>query len=105
MGSKRFTFHDLFVILANLPRTSATARAKEPEDYRWGLTEELLASALDYQLMKDWYRGGKKGEKPTPIPRPSTRPKVVEEQIGKTQGMTFEEADAWLETRRAAGTL
>lgn len=41
------------------------------EQARWGLTEQLLATAVDVLQAANWQRGGNKNApKPKPIPRP-----------------------------------
>lgn len=41
------------------------------DDARWGLAEQLLATAVDVLQMANWQRGGdKKARRPKPIPRP-----------------------------------
>lgn len=59
------------MIVANLPRTSATAHAMFGERVEWGPTEYLLADLIDVVQIGNWQRQGKKGApKPKPVPRP-----------------------------------
>jgi hypothetical protein len=59
----------LLVLVDNLPRESATARAVHGEQLQWGHTEHLLADVVDLLRILVWQMGGK-GQRPDPIPRP-----------------------------------
>ncbi|WP_068922203.1 hypothetical protein [Planobispora rosea] len=71
-----FTGHlrwwQLRAYLSHLPRESALARKLLGPDAAWGLSEQLLAIAVDQLRAGNWQRGGGKGAKPKPIPRPGT---------------------------------
>ena len=42
-----------------------------PEEWEWGLAEQLLAQVADMVTVANWQRGaGKKRDYPKPIPRP-----------------------------------
>lgn len=43
------------------------------ESARWGPAEHLLALAVDVLAGANWQRGGGKGAKPKPIPRPQSK--------------------------------
>jgi hypothetical protein len=59
------------VIIKHLPRGSALVRELDGDDHPWGLTEQLLAAAVDALNGANWQRGGGKlRDKPKPIPRP-----------------------------------
>jgi hypothetical protein len=59
------------VIVKHLPRGSALVRELHGDDPPWGLTEQLLAAAVDALNGANWQRGsGKLKDKPNPIPRP-----------------------------------
>lgn len=40
---------------------------------RWGITEHLIATAVDVLAGANWQRGGGKGPRPQPISRPDPR--------------------------------
>lgn len=87
---------DVLTVMKGAPRTSAYARARLGADAEWSLTNELLASLLD---MTQWYRyidAGKKGPRPKPIPRPSTRSKGEARTFGRGTSMAPSDFDAWL---------
>lgn len=53
---------------------------------RWGITEHLLASAVDALHGANWQRGGGKGSRPKPINRPDPRAeKRRREYVGRLQ--------------------
>lgn len=90
-GSIDFTWRDLWVLLDNLPPTSALARA---QGFAWSPTDYLLAQGVDYLAWMAWAQSedGQKGRnRPEPLPRPGDAP----ERLGGG-GMTFEEANEWL---------
>lgn len=60
----------LGVLVAALPRESATARAQHGEAVEWSSADYLLAAIYDVLAAGNWQRGGGKGPRPKPIPRP-----------------------------------
>ena len=56
----------------------------------WPLTVQLLARAVDLLASANWQRGGGKGTKPRPIPRPDQK-----RRIG-SGSMSLDEMDAFL---------
>ena len=66
------TWRELRSLLSHLPRESALARELLGPDAMWGLSEQLLAMTLDQLRNANWQRGGCKGPRPKPIPRPGT---------------------------------
>jgi hypothetical protein len=46
----------------------------DPDGNGWGIGEHLLAATLDTLRGANWQRGGGKGSKPKPIPRPGIGP-------------------------------
>lgn len=65
----------LRVLVRHLPHDSATRRELEADDAGWSLNEHLLALVVDAVRAGNWQRGGGKGAKPKPIPRPGHRPR------------------------------
>jgi hypothetical protein len=94
-GTPEFTLHDLYVICANSPRTSALVRSIHGPDAAWGLQEHLLATVADYQAILIWQKtkdGQKNKNRPKPIERPGVK---TSEKILGTK-MSIEDADKWL---------
>jgi hypothetical protein len=58
------------VVIANLPRDSAFVRSVLGEQADWSLTDHLLAAIFDTLASANWQRGGGKGRRPKPLPRP-----------------------------------
>lgn len=67
---KRLSWRRLNLLLEYLPADSATRRLVNPEGAGWGVTEHLLAAAVDTLRGANWQRGGGKGSKPKALPRP-----------------------------------
>lgn len=68
------------MLIRQLPPQSATWASQNGGDSLWGLTEQLLAAAVDALNVANWQRsasGAAKGQqpkKPQPIPRPGVKP-------------------------------
>ena len=74
LGTDRLSWRRLSVLLAHLPDESATRRQLIGHDFAaWGVTEHLLAAAVDVLQASNWQRGGGKGQRPKPLPRPKSR--------------------------------
>lgn len=59
------------MIVTNLPRDSALVREIHGEALVWDITNQLLAAVADQLAIANWQRaGGKKADRPKPIPRP-----------------------------------
>ncbi|WP_406083113.1 hypothetical protein OHA01_26390 [Micromonospora zamorensis] len=53
---------------------------------RWSTADHLLASAVELLAGANWQRGGGKGGKPKPLPRPDARAeKRRREYVGRLQ--------------------
>lgn len=85
--------------MENLPLSSALYRKVGGPDALWGLTDHLLATVADALHMANWQRGGGKGNRPKPIPRPGRDSKKVTKFGGAT--MTMAQARDWLDRRRS----
>lgn len=72
-GTNRITYHDVYIILTEASESSPIARALHPEQYAWGLKEELLAGVIDQIQFARYEQSTGKGSKPKPIDRPSIR--------------------------------
>lgn len=93
------SWRDLLVIVRNSPRTSALAGAIHGEAATWGITDHLLAAAVDALLGANWQRTGKKGGKPKPVKRP-IRDKAKRARRLGSGGLPVAQFDAWLARRR-----
>lgn len=93
---------EVAAMATHLPPDSATARAINPPT-GWGITEYLLAAAVDALHAANWQRGGGRGPRPTPVERPGVTDQSTETQrIGASEGFdSIEEMDAWFAARRA----
>jgi hypothetical protein len=72
----------LRVLIRHLPRESALVRALHGDAAEWGLTEHLLAGAVDELAVGNWlFVTANSGERadPPPRPRPVPRPGVEPE--------------------------
>lgn len=76
VGTEAFTWRDLLVIVENSAADSAIARAMYPNEVAWGVTDYLLAAAVDALAVGNWQRdraNGGKSRKPKPVQRPRVR--------------------------------
>lgn len=58
-----------------LPSTSALARSIHGDQALWSTQDHLLALAVDALHAANWQRGGGKGKRPRPVPRPGEQDK------------------------------
>jgi hypothetical protein len=59
------------VIVTYLPKDSALVRSIHGEALLWDIQNQLLATIADALRIANWQRaGGKRSERPQPIPRP-----------------------------------
>ena len=72
------------MLVRHLPADSATRHALEGDGAHWGLSEQLLAAAVDALAAGNWQRQGGKGARPKPIPRPGVRGPTVRRHYGRT---------------------
>lgn len=77
------TWRQLRSFISHLPRESALARKLLGDDAPWGLSEQLLAMAIDVLRQGNYQRGNGKGPKPKPLPRPGVQ-KGSEKRHGST---------------------
>lgn len=83
--SVALSWRDLLVVVRQAPPGSAIARAIEPEQSEWGISEQLLALVADYLAWIQWSKttDGEKGRnRPKPIPRPGVEPDTKTQRIG-----------------------
>lgn len=75
LGTDRLSWRRLSVLIAHLPDGSSTRAELVGHDYAsWGVSEHLLAVAIDVLQGANWQRGGGKGSRPKPLPRPKSKP-------------------------------
>lgn len=98
IGTEALDWWRLKAIIRNLPQGSALHRAYAGTDSVWGLAEHLLATIVDTLQAGNWQRGGGKGKRPQPIPRPGAERKK-KTKIGGAS-MPLSEAREWLNRRR-----
>lgn len=92
------SWRDLLVVVRQAPQHSAIARAVEPEQSAWGLTEQLLALVADYSATLMWLQtaDAEKGRnRPRPIPRPGVEPDVDVQKFG-SDPVTLDALDDFL---------
>lgn len=77
LGTLALSWRDLLVIVNQLPRTSALARAMNPEAAQWGSVEHLLAAIFDSVEWGNWQRSNNPH---APRPKPTPRPGITEGQ-------------------------
>lgn len=68
----------------------------------WGLSEQLAAAQVDELRSANWQRGGGKGRRPRPIPRPGIEDKTTE-RIGGMTTYTVEEMRVLIAERTRGG--
>lgn len=81
LGTPALTYRRLRLILEQSPRTSAFARSVAGDVAEWSTTDHLTAAVFDALNIANWQRGGGKGRRPKPLPRPG-----VEDKTSKTIG-------------------
>lgn len=94
-----FTLGDLSDFVQYASPDMAIYRALYPEESGWDITSQLVASVLDFLVMRTWAEGGKKGRKPKQIPRPGVTDKETR-TIRSAATKTLDRMDAWLAKRR-----
>lgn len=103
LGGERLTWRRASSLISLLPAESATVAAATGGDNAWGLKEQLLAAAVDSIRQGNWQRGGGKGPRPKPIPRPGAGP--TKRQIGGGRKYTTTEMRRLLDrSRRGEGS-
>ena len=95
-----FTLGDALDVVEWATPDMAIFRALYPEEATWTLTNQLLASLLEFAQQKTWVEGGKKGPRPKPIPRPGVTEKSAR-KLTSEKTLSVTDMDAWLNSRRA----
>lgn len=97
LGSERFSWRDLRIILSQQKPAESALWMEQNPDHMWGLPEFLLADVADTLHALFWAKtkdGSKNRNRPQPIERPGRRP----ERMGK-KPLPLDEMDAWLAER------
>ena len=92
------TIGDLIDVVEHATPDMAIYRASDP-DHEWDLANQLQALLIDFHQQKAWVEGGKRGQRPKPIPRPGVSEKSEKKYTVK-QTSTVTEMDEWLASRR-----
>lgn len=80
----RMRWWQLRAYLSHLPRESALARSLLGDDVAWGVSEQLQAMTVDVLRAANYQRGGGKGAKPKPLPRPGVTKATEPLRHGRT---------------------
>lgn len=81
VGTEALTWGDLRDVIKYGRQDTALALEQQGAAVLWTITDHLIAVAVDALHNANWQRGGGKGHKPKPIPRPG-----VEDQNTQTLG-------------------
>lgn len=71
-GTDRVNWRDVQVVILEADQGSAIARCELGESAFWTVDTHLLAGVLDALNGANFQRGGGRGKRPSPIPRPDT---------------------------------
>lgn len=82
-----------------LPDTSALAKSVIGAKAQWTTLEYLVAAAVDALNAGNWQRGGGKGKRPKPVPRPGDR---QARKIGGTTSVPLSKGKNIFERRNPA---
>lgn len=97
-----FTWADVIAICEHTVPGTPLHRAVNPDDGMWDHQSMLLADIVDAVRVLAWQNaGGKKKDRPQPIPRPG----VVEKQTKQfgSQQMEITDMQEWLARKRRGG--
>lgn len=92
VGTEALTWGDLHDVVKYGRQDTALALEREGPPVLWTITDHLIATAVDALHAGNWQRGGGKGHRPKPIPRPGV------DQDGKVLGadpIPAQDFDAW----------
>ncbi len=70
----------MFAVIQQAPRGSAIARSVDHDRSEWGLTEQLLATAVDI-LQVEWWSKTEDGKRNRDRPKPVQRPGLPEPDV------------------------
>ena len=104
----RLNWRDVQVVILEADQGSAIARCELVESAFWTVDTHLLAGVLDALNGANFQRGGGRGERPSPVPRPDmptapaeSAPSEGSTLFGGTDGfemdsVSIEEMNEWL---------
>ena len=106
-GTDRLNWRDVQVVILEADQGSAIARCELGESAFWSVDTHLLAGVLDALNGANFQRGGGRGKRPSPVPRPGEKPTAEPTQddsstlFGDTDGfemdsVSIEEMNEWL---------
>ena len=106
-GTDRLNWRDVQVVILETDQSSAIARHELGESTFWTVDTHLLAGVLDALNGANFQRGGGRGKRPSPVPRPGEKPTAEPTRddsstlFGGTDGfemdsVSIEEMNAWL---------
>lgn len=78
-----------------LPSTSALSRSIHGDQALWSTSDHLLAAAVDALSAGNWQRGGGKGKRPQPVPRPGGEDRAKTSKTMGTGRRTIADAKAF----------
>ena len=81
-----------------MPPGCALHRAQDPEGWQWTPDTYLLANLVDLAAAGNWQRGGGKGRRPKPLPRPGARPDAT--RWGNAKGLDPRTVRARLDAKK-----
>lgn len=99
VGTHALPWSDLSALIRWAPPDSPIVRAMHPEIGEWATalkTNQILADGVDVSQWANFQRGGGKGSKPKPYPRPGDK---TRRKFGARR-MRRGEAQEWLARRR-----
>jgi len=87
----------LGVLLRQLPSESRFIRKVGHPSLAWSVEAHLLATVVDLTAGGNWQRGGGKGTRPLPIPRPGQEAQTNSTRMGKARPLAEVQAilDNW----------
>ena len=75
-GTDRLNWRDVQVVILEADQGSAIARCELGESAFWTVDTHLLAGVLDALNGANFQRGGGRGKRPSPVPRPMRQPRL-----------------------------
>jgi len=99
VGSERFTWRDLFVLVRGWQKAPHNAVAEAVHGHPvWSVAEQLAAILVDTLAFANWQRAGKKSApKPKRLPRPWEQTKA--QTLGRDP-IPISEFDDWWESKK-----
>lgn len=88
---RRQPWRRLLALTSNLPPSSPWALRETDGESAWQIQEHLLALTADVLALANWQRGGGKGTRPKPIPRPGVEAQKNERTFGGGQTYSVDE--------------